>query len=80
MKKKLTETISLSLRKKWITSSAKTILISAILIFGFFVLNIWLGKQDLPKLDVTENKIYTLSESSIQKIKSAHNRVRTILG
>lgn len=76
MKKKLTESISLSLRKKWITSSAKTILISAILILGFFVLNIWLGKQDLPKLDVTENKIYTLSEYSIQKIKDVNQDVK----
>lgn len=76
MKKKFTESISLSLRKKWITSGAKTFLISAILIVSFFVLNIWLGKQDLPKLDVTENKIYTLSEASIGKIKDITQDVK----
>lgn len=76
MKKKFTESVSLSLRKKWITSSAKTLLISTILVFCFFILNIWLGKQDLPKLDVTENKIYTLSDASKDRIKDIDQDVK----
>ncbi|MBP3596097.1 MAG: GldG family protein [Clostridia bacterium] len=76
MKKKFTESISLSLRKKWITSGVKTFLISVILILSFFILNIWIGKQDLPKLDVTENKIYTLSNNSIDRIKDINQDVK----
>lgn len=76
MKKKFTESISLTLRKKWITSSAKTVLITMILIVGFLVLNLWIRKQDLPKLDVTENKIYTLSDASINEIKNVDRDVK----
>lgn len=76
MKKKFMESISLTLRKKWITSSVKTVLVSAILIVSFLALNVWLRKQDLPKLDVTENKLYTLSDASIERIKDINQDVR----
>ncbi len=76
MKKKFTESISLSLKKKWITSSTKTFLMSAILIIAFLTLNLWIGNQDLPKWDITENKIYTLSEASINEIKKVEQNVK----
>lgn len=75
MNKKITESISLGLRKKWITSSAKTFLIIAILVVAFLTLNLWIKNQDLPKIDITENKVYTLSNESINEIKNIDSDV-----
>lgn len=76
MKKKITESISLGLRKKWITSSAKTFLIIAILVVAFLTLNLWIKDKDLPKIDVTENQVYTLSEASINEIKDIDSEIK----
>lgn len=76
MKKKITESISLKLRKKWITSNTKTFLLVAILFLAFFTLNIWLSNNELPTIDVTENKIYTLTEESKEAVKKIEQEVK----
>lgn len=76
MEKKITESIILSLRKKWITSSIKTILIIAILVTAFLTLNLWIKDKDLPQIDVTEKQLYTLSDESINKIKDIDSEVK----
>lgn len=63
-KVKLSEKISLNLGRKIFVNSTKTFLIIAILVAAYIALNLGLQQVDLPKIDVTENKIYTLSDAS----------------
>lgn len=67
-KAKLSEKISLTFKKKWLTSKAKTWIIATILVALFIILNLWIKTMDLPEIDVTENKIYTLSDASIDAV------------
>lgn len=71
----LREKISLKFRKSWIVSRTTTILIVLILLAGYIALNIWTQGLNLPEIDVTENKIYTLSEASKSAIKDIEQNV-----
>ena len=65
----LGERISLSFRKKWIVSGTITLLLVLILITGYIALNLWITELDLPEIDVTENQVYTLSDTSKKAIE-----------
>lgn len=75
-KVKLSEKISLKFRKKWIVDSTKTFLIIAVLIVAYIALNLGIQEVDLPKLDVTENKIYTLSDASKDAIANINQDIK----
>ena len=69
--KSFKETVTLMLRKRWLTSTTQTALLIVVLISAFLALNLFVQSKDLPEIDVTKNKIYTLSDASkkaIQKI------------
>lgn len=74
-KVKLSEKFSLALTRKWLVNGTKTFLIIAILIAAYICLNMWLQTQELPKLDVTENKIYTLTDASKKAIEKINQDV-----
>lgn len=74
-KVKLGERISLNLRKKWLVNGTKTFLIIAILIAAYIALNLGIKEIDLPKIDVTENKIYTLSDASKDAISKIDQEI-----
>ena len=59
-KVKFSEKISLALKRKWLVNGTKTFLIVAILVVAYIALNLTIEQLDLPEIDVTENKIYTL--------------------
>jgi len=73
---KAIERFSLSMRKRWLINGTKTLLIVAILIAAFIALNLWVQELDLPIIDVTENKIYTLSEASIKAIQNINQDIK----
>ena len=75
-KVKLSEKLSLKFRKKWIVDSTKTFLIIAVLIVAYIALNLGIQEVDLPKLDVTENKIYTLSDASKDAIANINQDLK----
>ena len=75
-KVKLSERFILSLRRKWLVNGTKTFLIIAILVAAYIALNLWTNKLDLPELDVTENKIYTLSDASKKAIENINQDVK----
>ena len=75
-KVKLSEKFILSLRRKWLVNGTKTFLIIAILVAGYIALNLWINKLDLPEIDVTENKIYTLSDASKKAIENVNQDVK----
>lgn len=61
---KFSEKFSLKVRKTIIASKIFTILVVIALISAFVGLNVWVQSLDLPEIDVTANKLYTLSDSS----------------
>ena len=70
--KSFKETVTLMLRKKWLASTTQTALLVVVLVAAFLAINLFVQTKDLPEIDVTENKIYTLSDASktaIEKIK-----------
>lgn len=74
-KVKLSEKISLKFRKKFLVNTTKTFLIIAILIAAYIALNLGISQVDLPKIDVTENKIYTLTDASKKAIENVNQDV-----
>ena len=73
---KFSEKASLFFRRKWLVDGTKTFLIVAILIASFIALNLWVGTLDLPEIDVTENKVFTLTDASKDAVKSIENDIK----
>lgn len=75
-KVKFSEKISLALKRKWLVNGTKTFLIVAILIVAYIALNLTVMQLDLPEIDVTANKIYTLSDSSKKAIEKIDQDIK----
>lgn len=75
-KVKLSEKFSLALRRKWLVNGTKTFLIIAILFVAYVALNLAIVRLDLPEIDVTANKIYTLSDSSKKAIEKLDQDIK----
>lgn len=56
------------IKKKWLIDSTKTIILVALLIVAFLFINIGVNKLDLQTIDVTRNKLYSISDESKSKI------------
>lgn len=74
--KSFIETVTLMLRKKWLTNTAQTVLLILILIAAFIAINVFAQKLDLPEIDVTANKIYTLSDDSKKAVEKINKDVK----
>ena len=55
--KSFKETVTLMLRKRWLTSTTQTALLIVVLVAAFLALNLFVQSKDLPEIDVTDNKI-----------------------
>lgn len=75
-KVKFSEKVSLTLKRKWLVNGTKTLLIIAILVMAYIALNLTIAQLDLPEIDVTANKIYTLSDSSKKAIEKVDQDVK----
>ena len=73
---KFSEKFSLKIRKTIIVSKMMTILIVLALIAAFIGLNVWVSSLDLPEIDVTSNKIYTLSDASKKALESIDQYIK----
>lgn len=73
---KFLEKLSIKFRKKVITSKILTLVIVIALIATFVGLNYGIKKLDLPEIDVTSNKIYTLSEESKNAISTLDQDIK----
>lgn len=62
---KLVETI----KKKWLVDGTKTLILVAIIIAIFIGINIGMQKLELSPIDFTQEKLYTLTEESKEKVK-----------
>ena len=78
-KKSFSETIALMFRKKWLSNTAETAIIVIILFAIFIGVNVYVQSLDLDTIDVTKNKIYTLSDSSKDVIKNINKDIKVYL-
>lgn len=63
------------IKKKWLRDTTMTILLVLIIVGAFIGINTVVQKLDLQDIDVTEEKLYTLSEESIKQTKDIQNDV-----
>lgn len=62
-------------KRKWFVNTSKTILLIVIIILCYIGINVGIKKLDVNDIDVTEKKIYTLSNESIEKTKNISKNV-----
>lgn len=75
-KPKLGEKLALFFKRKWLTSTLTTFLLIAVLVVAYIAINLTAENMDLPEYDVTENKIYTLSDSSKEAIANIDQEIK----
>lgn len=68
-----------ALKKKWLINGTKTIILVAMVIAIYIGINILLEKVVLPEIDCTENKIYSLSRESRDKLKNLEKDIEIIV-
>lgn len=63
------------IKKKWLINGTKTFLLVAIIIAIFIAINIIMQKLELAPLDFTQEKLYTLTEESKERVKNIDKNV-----
>ena len=63
------------IKKKWLRDTFLTILLIAIIFAVYFLINWGVEKLNVSDIDLTKNKIYSLSESSNTKLKDIDKEV-----
>ena len=63
------------IKKKWLIDTTKTFLLIALLIIAFIAIHIGMNRLNLSPIDVTESKLYSLTEESKNKIKDVSSNV-----
>lgn len=64
------------IQKKWLRDTFMTIVLVAIIIAFFIVLNLWVQSLNLTDLDVTKEQLYTLSDESKKQIEQVNEDVK----
>lgn len=75
-KVKFSEKLALKFKKMFIVDGLRTFLIVAILFVSYIAINLFAKDYDLPKIDVTENKIYTLTDASKKALENIDQEVK----
>ena len=76
---KFSEKLSHAFNKKWLYSGIQFILLVAILIVGYYCLYVYLEDKNLPEIDITKNKIHTLSDSSKNVLSKIDSEVQILV-
>ncbi len=63
------------IKKKWIADTTRVVLLVAVLVVVYLAINILAEKLNLPTLDFTEEKLYSVSDESKEKIKDIDQEV-----
>lgn len=64
------EKLSLKFRKRLISNGFHTAVLIIFLIVIFFGVNIWANSKNLAQIDVTKNKLYSITQTSKDQLKS----------
>ena len=81
MKEKIKDTKQKKPRKKasWLANTTLTLLLIIIIIAVVVAINIIVEKQDIADIDLTGNKLFSLSQESIDKISSVKSPTKITL-
>ena len=63
------------IKKKWIADTTRVILLVALLVVAYLAINMLADKFNLPTLDFTEEKLYSVSDESKEKVKDIDQEV-----
>lgn len=64
------------IKKKWLRDTTKTMLLITILLVALLGINAGVQKLDLQDIDITQNKLYTLSEESKKQITNIETAIK----
>lgn len=78
-KEKFSKRFINTIKKKWLISGTNTILLIAILIATFVLINIGVSKLDLTPIDCTTSKAFTLTDESKDRVKGIDKEVNIFL-
>ncbi len=68
-KDKETSKLVQKIKKKWLINGTKTLILVLLIIAVFIAINVWIQSLDLTPIDLTEEKLYTLTDESKEKVK-----------
>lgn len=63
------------IKEKWLKQTSLTILLVAIVLFIFFIVNVIFNNIDLSPIDFTSDKLYSLSEDSKKEVEKIEQNV-----
>ena len=63
------------IKKKWLINGTKTAILVVALVAIFMALNLGMQKLNLTPLDFTQEKLYTLTDESKEKVKDIEQEV-----
>lgn len=63
------------IKTKWLVKTTTTILLMAALIAAYMALNMWIGTLNVNDIDLTKEKLYTLSDASKQQVENVNDEV-----
>lgn len=63
------------IKKKWLIDGTKTFILIAILILIFTAINIWIQSLNITPIDLSQEKLYTLTDESKEKVKEIQKDV-----
>ncbi len=78
-KGRILKKISDVLNKKWLKNGATTLLLILIIVAIYIGVNVLLDNVILPEIDLTENKLYSLSEETKTKMKNLNKHITITL-
>ena len=58
------------IKKKWLVNGSKTLLLVAIIVAIFIGINYGMQKLELSPIDLSQEKLYTLTDESKEKVKN----------
>lgn len=76
IKVKFSEKLALTFKKIILADNFRTFLTVAILFVCYISINAWASQAELPKIDVTENKIYSLTDASKKALKKIEQDIK----
>lgn len=77
--KKFFQKIGTTLKKKWLINGSKTIILVLIIVAIYIGVNILLQNVVLPEIDCTQNKIYSLSQETKDKLTDLDKEITITL-
>ena len=75
IKEKKSKKIIDNIKKRWLIDGTKTILLITIIITVFIAINILMQKMELTPIDFSQDKLFTLSKESKERVKSIEKDV-----